>query len=901
MSAPPGVASTASQPGPQQPSASASASASASPQPPMPPTHDGTASGGRAANPSASAASASSSSSTSSSAASVSANASANASSSNHPNQINSTTTTPGAPLAAKRAAGRDKDTYNQVLVERYLTHDALHQAALQAAQVQMQNDFRQLHMYADDYRKLRTEYRQSFPARHLYGEGYVGLGNGYTEVNGPPRILYPGQKMRPGKRTTPPLKYSRKDMAQQAEQHEELVPIRLDVEWDKIKLRDTFTWNLHDRLVPPELFTTQLLEDLGLKPPVSNQVYEQVCQQIQEQLGDFYPLVYSDEDALDPELPYSAYKNDEMRILVKLNITIGQHTLVDQFEWEINNPMNSPEEFAASMARDLSLSGEFTTAIAHCIREQTQLFTRGLYSVGYPFDGRPIEDPDLVAAFLPSPIPAVFRPQQQAKEYAPYLYELSEAELERNELTFSREQRRQKRSVNRRGGPILPDLKDRQRTIRTLIVSSVLPGAATDVDDSRLYKRVAGPVGGAGGRRRGGRDGESDSDESDDSSPDSPSMSQLAGTARTRGIRGAASAAQQRMANIGRSETPEASGTIHHHESRLGRRAVARDLREDSVDDAVSSQAPLRLVVTLRVSRDRLKKLLRDISTGQATGGASSSSSSGGAAPPLPPTNAAAAPSEGSQTPSSSHQQLQTPGQQPPRSASNSMGPPPTTPSHKNAQTPTRAPVPHGHLGRLPAPPPPASEQDAPPAPPPPQWLLDALQRLRDRSYPNDSFEGVMRYSVFNKDEQLVPAPSAAEPLDNYRFWYLPRIRCHDCPGKLYTPGPETTVGNFEVHLKNRFHREKVDQRLARDAAKASAGAAGPSSSSSRSASASVQPAAAAAASASGTTPTPAPAPPAAPSSAGFGSFHASEGASRKSGFSSSGSSSKSSSPGAG
>ncbi|ERT00737.1 hypothetical protein HMPREF1624_01969 [Sporothrix schenckii ATCC 58251] len=780
---------------------------------------------------------------------------------------------TSGAPIAAKKAAGRDKDTYNQVLVERYLTHDGLHSAALQAAQVQMQKDFRNLHMYADDYRKLRTEYRQYFPSRHIYGEGYVGLGNGYTEVNGPPRILYPTQKMRPGKRTTPPLKYNRKDMAQQAEQHEELVPIRVDVEWDKVKLRDTFTWNLHDRLVPPELFTAQLMEDLGLRPPVSNQVYEQVFQQIQEQLGDFYPLVYSDEDALDPELPYSAYKNDEMRILVKLNITIGQHTLVDQFEWEINNPMNSPEEFAASMARDLSLSGEFTTAIAHCIREQTQLFTRGLYSVGHPFDGRPIEDPDLVSAFLPSPLPVVFRPQQQAKEYAPYLYELSEAELERNELTFSREQRRQKRSVNRRGGPILPDLKDRQRTIRTLIVSSVLPGAATDVDESRLYKRAAGPSG--TGRRRGGRDGESDSDESDDSSPDSPSMSQLAGTARTRGIRGAASAAQQRMANIGRSETPEA-GTIHHHESRLGRRAT-RDPREDSVDEV---QVPSRLVVTFKVNKDRLKKLLRDIKTRQSTG----------AAPP------AAASESGSQTPSSSHQQLQSsaPGsQQQPRSASNSMGPPPTTPSSKNALAPTRSAVPHAHLGRLPAPPPPASEVDAPPAPPPPQWLLDALQRLRERSYPHDSFEGVMRYSVFNKDEQLVPAPSAGEPLDNYKFWYLPRIRCHDCPGKLYTPGPETTVGNFEVHLKNRFHREKVDLRLAREAA---ANGLPPPVSSLPAGSASPSvPSAAAAASTAPQRPSP---------GAGLGSQSTNEAVSRKSGDGaggSSGSASQTSTPGAG
>ena len=39
----------------------------------------------------------------------------------------------------------------------------------------------------------------------------------------------------------------------------------------------------------------------------------------------------------------------------------------------------------------------------------------------------------------------------------------------------------------------------------------------------------------------------------------DSPAISQLQGTARTRGMRGAANVATQRMANLGRSETPEA------------------------------------------------------------------------------------------------------------------------------------------------------------------------------------------------------------------------------------------------------------------------------------------------------------------------------------------------------
>ncbi|KAI1326406.1 SNF5-domain-containing protein [Xylariaceae sp. FL0255] len=672
----------------------------------------------------------------------------------------------------------RDKASYHEILIDRTIYRDQVNAAALINAKTRQNSDNTRTYNKIADYKRVRGEYRPWFTPSRLFGDGYNGFGNGRTE-NPSAQLVYPMQKPPPGKRQTPVLKWRRKDMKQQAEQHEELVPVRLDVDYDKIKLRDTFTWNLHERIVQPELFAAQLIEDMGLKPPINQPVFDEVIKQLHEQLNDFYPFVFSDEDALDPELPYSAWKNDEMRILVKLNITIGQHTLVDQFEWEINNPLNSPEEFAACMAKDLALSGEFTTAIAHCIREQTQLFTRSLYSVGHPFDGRPIEDPDLVAAFLPSPLPTVFRPQQQAKEYAPYLYELNDADLERNELVFSREQRRQKRSINRRGGPTLPDLKERQRTIRTLVVSSTLPGAAVDVEESRLYKRApGGPT-----RRRGhARDGDlSDSDESDDSSPDSPAASQLAGTARTRGMRGAASAAQQRMANLGRSETPEA--IIHHHETRTSRR-FGRELTREATEE------PQQYIITLKVSKDKLRKLFRDAKLKQNT-------------------------PAGSMTPSHSHNRIPNP------SAVNSM-PPPSTPNASMPAGPVRTPssenVPAGQLGRVEAPAPKAGEP-LPTPPSPPAWLLRALDQFRQHdTYKDDNFECLMRYSAVDSSTGTpltghVTADQTYGP--NIKFYFLPRIRCHDCPGKLYTPGPEMTASNFEVHLKNGGHRAKVEARL--------------------------------------------------------------------------------------
>jgi SWI/SNF-related matrix-associated actin-dependent regulator of chromatin subfamily B member 1 len=112
---------------------------------------------------------------------------------------------------------------------------------------------------------------------------------------------------------------------------------------------------------------------------------------------------------------------------------------------------------------------------------------------------------------------------------------------------------------------------------------------------------------------------------------------------------------------------------------------------------------------------------------------------------------------------------------------------------------------------------------------PPPPDWLSAGLATLNE-SYPNDSFEAIMRYCAINTDTDqpvAIPQDPARAP-SNIGYFYLPRIRCHDCPGKLYTSGTDMTTGNFEVHLKNRNHRERVDARVAKAAAGDTADGAG-------------------------------------------------------------------------
>lgn len=50
--------------------------------------------------------------------------------------------------------------------------------------------------------------------------------------------------------------------------------------------------------------------------------------------------------------------------------------------------------------------------------------------------------------------------------------------------------------------------------------------------------------------------------------------------------------------------------------------------------------------------------------------------------------------------------------------------------------------------------------------------------------------------------------------PPEGMKIAYHPRIRCIDCPGKLYTAVKDRVVDDFEVHLKNKKHKEQVLNR---------------------------------------------------------------------------------------
>ena len=529
-------------------------------------------------------------------------------------------------PLSETRSssnAGQDTDsarhTHDEILLDRYIQRDLMHGVAMNDQEERSRNLIKAKES-AKEFHLMQHRSNRHLPPLSVFGNGYSGFGNGTTASK--PQLLYSAHRPPPkSRRTVAPRLASRTDTSQQAAQHEQLIPIRLDIEMDKLRLRDTFTWNLHEKLLTPETFTLHLLEDLKLPPESIPELSRQVSGELKEQIGNYYPhITVATDDSASSGHPHTTYRDDDLRIQIKLNITIGRITLLDQFEWDINNPHNSPEAFAASMSKENALSGEFTTAIAHAIREQSQLYTKSLYLTNHPFDGRLVTDPELSSAFLPH-MHGVWRPQQVQKDWMPYLYEMSELELEKTEVSMMREHRAQKRhALNRRGGPALPDLRERLRTVRSLIVHSVIPGAVETFETTGILKTRRSKKGGhrISGVGRGDGEGSEDDLDSEASGADSPGPTPMGlvpglGAAsaaamnptRTRGMRGAASAAQAAMRlNYGRSQTPDLPPTPQQLLLNDARSTVRRSLLHESsqADDET-------LIVKLKIGKARFRK----------------------------------------------------------------------------------------------------------------------------------------------------------------------------------------------------------------------------------------------------------------------------------------------------
>ncbi|PVU90962.1 hypothetical protein BB560_006162 [Smittium megazygosporum] len=191
------------------------------------------------------------------------------------------------------------------------------------------------------------------------------------------------------------------------------LVPIKLDFEIDDFRIQDSFTWNLNESVISPEVFAEIMCTDLDLPigPGLANEyisgaIYEQLeahrylIRQIQQRSLETVKFI---EGKNYPPRLYD-YSDFELRVPINLEVMSGQFILRDMIEWDLGlNPLpngytfsnafknqptlfkqfskleytKTPEYFSKKLCSELGIAGEFVPLIANSIREQILRFQK--------------------------------------------------------------------------------------------------------------------------------------------------------------------------------------------------------------------------------------------------------------------------------------------------------------------------------------------------------------------------------------------------------------------------------------------------------------------------------------------------------------------------------------------
>ncbi|KAG6950321.1 hypothetical protein JG688_00014212 [Phytophthora aleatoria] len=140
------------------------------------------------------------------------------------------------------------------------------------------------------------------------------------------------------------------------------LIPIRLDIDVEGYRYIDSLSWNLYEKDFTYETFAAALVRDLDLP----NCFYKRIAKSIQEQV-----------EKAKKSLPWNEAVTGESLHPIFINLRLNDTIYIDRFEWDLNNPNNSPERFAQVVCEDLGLSGEFEAQVALSIREQLRDYSR--------------------------------------------------------------------------------------------------------------------------------------------------------------------------------------------------------------------------------------------------------------------------------------------------------------------------------------------------------------------------------------------------------------------------------------------------------------------------------------------------------------------------------------------
>lgn len=196
----------------------------------------------------------------------------------------------------------------------------------------------------------------------------------------------------------------------------EQLVPIKIELDLEGFKLRDSFLWNLQERFFTPEKFAEIMCDDVDL----SQKYVSVIALSIKNQLEDY----------LESKVQTLQIEDS---VTIELELMVGRTLIRDKFEWDLNGEL-TPEEFAHVTCSELGLQKDHVPLFAAALREQilricqTQNFT-----------------PAIVKQRTSNSV--VMNPRD---EWAPIIEELDSVQAERYLDRDKRETRRARRVASR-------------------------------------------------------------------------------------------------------------------------------------------------------------------------------------------------------------------------------------------------------------------------------------------------------------------------------------------------------------------------------------------------------------------------------------------------------------------
>lgn len=139
-------------------------------------------------------------------------------------------------------------------------------------------------------------------------------------------------------------------------------MPIRIDLDMENRRFKDIIFWNINEQHFTPEIFAKLVSEENSLTHNFEAEIASIIRNSVQHKLNSLHQV-----------------QGEHIRTL-EIDVRIDNVCLRDNFEWDISNPDNSPEDFAVALANDLGLSAEFSTQISFQIRDQIAYYQKLLY-----------------------------------------------------------------------------------------------------------------------------------------------------------------------------------------------------------------------------------------------------------------------------------------------------------------------------------------------------------------------------------------------------------------------------------------------------------------------------------------------------------------------------------------